>query len=199
MSVKKIMRFIAFLLMLFGITLIYWIKDYMVMISLISTGVFLFAISFIPKKDSSNLNLASFINVFTHFRVALDSEANVYQALSAALTVTNGKLYETLEELINAIEVDHSVTPFISFAKPFNHRFVTHIMINIYMLINHGLEQKRMWQFNFMFETLVKEFNDEQLALHESSYERFLLSLFLGNAIMIFTLMSAAMAMIGAF
>lgn len=56
---------------------------------------------------------------------------------------------------------------------------------------------KRLWQFNYLFETLVKEHNDEEIALHESSYERFNISLFIGTGIMIMTLMISIMGMIG--
>jgi hypothetical protein len=43
----------------------------------------------------------------------------------------------------------------------------------------------------------VKEHNDEEIALHESSYERFNISLFIGTGIMIMTLMISIMGMIG--
>ena len=105
--------------------------------------------------------------------------------------------YIKLEELIKTINTDHSVKPFITFADPFKNRFITHIMINVYMLINHGLDIKRLWQFNFIFETLTKEYSTSVIDLHRSSLERFDILLYLGTGIMMFTLMTSVLALIG--
>lgn len=197
MSPKKLIKALAVLCVLSGLALIYWLRDYIVTGALITIGVFLYFLTSKQDKTKDNLDIANFINVFTHFRVALDSDANVFNALKASLDITSGRLHEELDRLVMTINKDHSVTPFITFAKKFNHRFVTHIMINIYMLINHGLDQKRLWQFNYLFETLLKEYNDAEISLHQSSYERFDLSLFIGSGIMMFTIMGSVLMMVG--
>ncbi len=194
---KLFMRGAAVILIIGGALLVYFMRDYFVAGALLIGGVILFIMSFSKRKEQANITTTNFISVFTHFRVGLDSDANVYQALTATLNVTSGALYALLEQLINSLETDHTVTPFITFAKAFKHRFITHIMINVYMLINHGTDAERLWQFNYMFETLVKEFNEEIIVSHESSYERFNLALFLGTGIMIFTLMGSVMSLIG--
>ncbi len=197
MSLKKLLKALAVLFIISGLALIYWLRNYLIYGPLIVIGIALYYFS--TKKDEikDNLNIANFINVFTHFRVALDSDANVFNALSASLELTSGRMHEELERLISAINKDHSVTPFITFAKKYNHRFVTHIMINIYMLINHGLDPKRLWQFNYLFETLLKEYNDAEISKHQNSYDRFDLSLFLGSGIMMFTIMGSILSLLG--
>lgn len=177
----------------------YFTTDYLIAIFMSITGFLLIFLIPNRKRQRSNLTVHHFINVFTHFRVALESQANIYQSLVAALHGSDGHLYEELEKMVNAIGQNHTVTPYISFAKGFKHRFITHIMINIYMLVNHGTDSKHLWQFNYLFETLVKEHYEEQIALHESSYERFNMSLFLGTAVMMFTLMGSVMTMLGGF
>lgn len=197
MSLNKVIKPIALLLILAGSGLAFFIKDYVIIGILIGGGLILFGVSQIKQKPKDNFTLNDFINVFTHFRVALDSDANVFVALGSSLDYTSGAMHVALEKLVNTLHHDHSVTPFILFAKKFKHRFVTHIMINVYMLINHGLNPKRLWQFNYLFESLVKEYNETQVALHESSYERFNLSLFLGTGIMMFTIMGSILSMFG--
>ncbi|MDY0214873.1 MAG: hypothetical protein RBS24_05085 [Bacilli bacterium] len=197
MSVNKVLKPIGLLSVLGGITTLYFIDNLIISGILILIGIALFIIGNLKKKPKDNLDIASFINMFTHFRTMLDSDANVVSALTSSLEFTSGVMYEALHKLVVNINDDHSVTPFILFAKRFNHRFVLHIMINVYMLINHGLEAKRLWQFNYLFESLIKEFNDEQIALHESSYERFNVSLFLGTGIMMFTIMGTILSMFG--
>lgn len=197
MSLKKLLKALAVLFIISGLALIYWLRNYLIYGPLIVIGIALYYFSTKNDETKDNLNIANFINVFTHFRVALDSDANVFNALSASLDLTSGRMHEELERLISAINKDHSVTPFINFAKKYNHRFVTHIMINIYMLINHGLDPKRLWQFNYLFETLLKEYNDAEISQHQNSYDRFDLSLFLGSGIMMFTIMGSILSLLG--
>lgn len=197
MSLKKLLKALAVLFIISGLALIYWLRNYLIYGPLIVIGIALYYFSTKKDETKDNLNIANFINVFTHFRVALDSDANVFNALSASLDLTSGRMHEELERLISAINKDHSVTPFINFAKKYNHRFVTHIMINIYMLINHGLDPKRLWQFNYLFETLLKEYNDAEISQHQNSYDRFDLSLFLGSGIMMFTIMGSILSLLG--
>ncbi len=197
MSLKKLLKALAVLFIISGLALIYWLRNYLIYGPLIVIGIALYYFSTKKDETKDNLNIANFINVFTHFRVALDSDANVFNALSASLDLTSGRMHEELVRLISAINKDHSVTPFINFAKKYNHRFVTHIMINIYMLINHGLDPKRLWQFNYLFETLLKEYNDAEISQHQNSYDRFDLSLFLGSGIMMFTIMGSILSLLG--
>ena len=185
MLVKWLERSAGLLLIIGGAILYFWKKNLTLALIFAGVGFTIVVITFIPQKQKSNITLADFINVFTHFRVALDNNLNVYRALNITLTTTSGAMSALLESLINALENDHSVTPFINFSLPFKHPLVSQIMINVYMLVNH------------LFETLVKEHNDEEIALHESSYERFNISLFIGTGIMIMTLMISIMGMIG--
>lgn len=197
MKVKKIFFFSGAFLILGALFAYFLFKELYVALGLVVGGVILIIFSFFKRKEKSNLTINTFINVFTHFRVALDSDANVYQALTATLAITKGEMYLKLEGLIQTINSDHTVKPFISFATPFKNRFITHIMINVYMLINHGLEIKRLWQFNYIFETLTKEFSASVIEVHRGSLERFDMLLYLGTGIMMFTLMTSVLALIG--
>lgn len=199
MLVKWLQRSGGILLVIMGAIIFLWKKNLTFSMMFLGSGVLILIVAFIPEKEKSNITLAEFINVFTHFRVALDNKLNVYRALNITFATTSGALASLLESLINALENDHSVTPFINFALPFKHPLVTQIMINVYMLVNHGVDPKRLWQFNYLFETLVKEHNDEEIALHESSYERFNISLFVGTGVMIMTLMISVMGIIGGY
>lgn len=193
---KQLIRIVGLICLFLGVIGFYFSDKQLAILSIVS-GTGLLILSSVSIKKNEVVTVNDFINLFTHFRVSLDSEANVFQALTSCLNVAGGKIYEELEKLITVQREDHSVMPFINFAKFFNNHLVTHIMINIYMLINNGLEPKRLWQFNYIFENLIKENNDHQLLMHENSYERFNTTLFLGTGVLLFTLMSSILTMIG--
>lgn len=197
MSARRSMRVIGTLFLIAGSLIIFLYKNYYLIVILLLGRLTLFSLSFYKKKVVNNLTLVNFINVFTHFRVALDSNSNVFVSLNSAVAVTSGAMFENLTILINDMSNDHTIKPFITFAKPFNDRLVTHIMINLFILVTHGLDQKRLWQFNYVFETLINEHAEQQADAHKASYERFDISLFFGTAILIFTLMNTILSLIG--
>ncbi len=197
MNLKKIFFISGTVLFLAALFTYFIFKQIYVALALVIGGIIFVVLTFLKPKVKSNLTINTFIDVFTHFRVALDSDANVYQALTATLAITKGEMYIKLDELIKLINTDHTVQPFITFASAFKNRFITHIMINVYMLINHGLNVKRLWQFNYIFETLTKEYGAEVIENHRSSLERFEILLYLGTGIMMFTLMTSVLSLIG--
>lgn len=172
------------------------VKRIIILASGIAGLLFYLGVGFKPTKKRP-LTLSEFIEVFTHFRIALDSEDNVYHALEACAKLSKGMLNEHLINLIETIEHNHTVMPFVEFAKKFNNPFVMHIMIHIYLLVDHGMESSRLWQFNYVFEELIKTNNEQQLRVHTDSYERFNMLLFLGSGVVIITIMINILGMIG--
>lgn len=156
---------------------------------MVGISALFFVVSFFIKPKKEKMTLEHFIIAFTSFRVSIDTNANVFNALSEAKKRAPQPISEALEQLITALEADHSVRPFFEFANLFENKLIMHIMVNIYLLINHGIDQKRLWQFNYTFEKLMEINLQQSIAEHESSYELFNTSLYLGTGIVIITLM----------
>lgn len=167
-----------------------------VFLMIISGIIMIFISSLIPNQKKP-LTLNEFIEVFTHFRIALDSADNVYHALEACMKTARDSISDQLIKLLDAIEHNHTVMPFLEFAKPFNNPFITHVMIHIYLLIDHGMEHGRLWQFNYVFEELIKSNHQQLLKIHQDSYERFNMLLFLGAGVVMITLMINILGVIG--
>ena len=94
MNNKKLFIFSGAFALLGALFAYFFFKQIYVAIGLVVGGIIIIIIPFLKRKEKSNLTINTFINVFTHFRVALDSDANVYQALSATLAITKGDIYK---------------------------------------------------------------------------------------------------------
>ena len=64
-----------------------------------------------------------------------------------------------IDELINDIDKDKSINPYINFAKNFKAPVVTNVMMNIYQMVNEGEDEMRLQQFDLLF---VKYFENYQ-------------------------------------
>lgn len=198
MFIKKLIKYGASSVFIIGAAVLYLLKFpplYAAALIILSLFTFIFVKTTPAKK---HFTIHEFIITFTHFRVALDSDANVFHALVTAIERAAPTLAEELQLLHNEMMTDHSVTPYINFAQNFKEPIITHIMINIYLLINHGVDAKRLWQFNYIFETLIKANYDEVLADHKSSYEKYDTVLYFGTAVLMMTILLNVMNLIGA-
>ncbi len=197
MLAKKIIKYSGFSALLATAVVLFFLRfSLIIVVSLVVLSLFL--LFFIKTKTKTTVfTLNDFIMTFTHFRVALDSDANVFYALSASLEAAREPVKTAVKLLHEQMMIDHSVTPYLTFAKSFDNTIVTHIMINIYLLINHGVDQKRLWQFNYIFESLIKMNHEETVANHNASYERFDLFLYIGTGLVLITILLNVMTLIG--
>lgn len=198
MLVKKILKY-GLSSVLFGASIALYFLEFPPLYAVSLVILAFFVLFFIRIKSAkASLTMHDFIITFTHFRVALDSNANVFHALVTSIERAESPLSEELQLLHSEMMVDHSVTPYIKFAKNFKEPIITHIMINIYLLINHGVDAKRLWQFNYIFETLIKANYDELIAEHKNSYEKFDIVLYLGTGVVLVTILLNVITLIGA-
>lgn len=126
--------------------------------SLISVGVmlifdFVFVTRYSKKIDAKNIeNLQDFATLFGYFRIFIHNGYSVYSALKELVLFANDDLKKYLNELLNNIDEDKTVQPFIDFAHHFNEIIVEEMMISIYQLIDDGETSDYLIQFELIFD-----------------------------------------------
>ena len=97
-------------------------------------------------------NLREFAALFGYFRIYLHNGFSVYSALKELLNFANPTLKEYLKELLDEIDKDKSVQPFVKFGKRFNEIIVEEMMISIYQMIDDGESSEYLAQFELIFD-----------------------------------------------
>ena len=97
-------------------------------------------------------NLQEFATLFGYFRIYIHNGFSVYSALKELVNFANPDLKEMLEDLVNEIDEDKSVQPFVKFGKKFNEIIVEEMMISIYQLIDDGETSDYLVQFELIFD-----------------------------------------------
>ena len=126
----------------------------------LATGLgvaFIFDLFFLTRyskliSNKNTENLQEFAVIFGYFRIYLHNGFSVYSALKEILNFANPTLKKDLEELINEIDSDKSVQPFVKFGKKFNEIIVEEMMISIYQMIDDGENSDYLAQFELIFD-----------------------------------------------
>ena len=118
---------------------------------------FLFDLVFLTRYskqiDTKSVeNLQEFATLFGYFRIFIHNGYSVYSALKEITPFANNDLKNHLQKLIDDIDKDKTVQPFIDFAHEFNEIIVEEMMISIYQLIDDGESSDYLIQFELIFD-----------------------------------------------
>ena len=107
------------------------------------------------KQKIENIN--DFICLFTYFKTYLQNDYNIYSALKEISAFANPFSLEKITVLINDIDEDKSVEPFVRFARNYNLLIIEQLMISVYQMIDQGNDSSYMRQFEILFNKLSDE------------------------------------------
>lgn len=118
----------------------------------------------IINKNNSNL-INDFINTFSYFRIYISNNMNVYNAFKEASKYSSPFVKTKLLVLLDEIDEDKSLKPYLNFAKNFNSKKVEEVMIAIYEMVNEGNSESYLNQFISVFTSFkarVEKSNQEK-------------------------------------
>lgn len=136
--------------------------------------IFFYRYKSIEERRNSD-NLADFVELFNFFRIYIHNGFSVYSALKEIKNFANPSLNEKLEDLINEIDQDKTVTPYVKFAQSFKELIIEEMMISIYQMVDDGNDSKYLTQFELIFDkfsslTHQKELENKEKRLGTTSY-----------------------------
>lgn len=104
-----------------------------------------------------------FIRLFTYFQVYLNDGYNIYNALSSIIPFASPTMRMKLERLLQDIDSDKSITPFVEFGNTFDDIQVRQVMLSIYQMVDQGTSESYLQQFRHIFGRL----SDQKHALYK--------------------------------
>ena len=110
------------------------------------------------EKDRSN----EFITLLSYFEMFISNGKNVYTAFKMLLPYSSPFTEKGLNVLLERIDVDKSVEPFINFARLYKNNTFEYLMISIYQMVDIGGDTTRLKEFDFLFSSISKK-NQENM------------------------------------
>ena len=104
-------------------------------------------------KIEDNL-VDEFVKLFTFFGIYIRDGFNVYNALEEIRKYASERFLAMLEQLLEDIEKDKSVAPFVGFGRKFNSLQIKEVMVSVYQMVDEGSGDAYINQFKHLFGKL---------------------------------------------
>ncbi len=111
-----------------------------------------------------------FIDIFSYLRIYLFNQETVYGALNNILEFSSPSMRVRIEKLLEDIDEDKSIEPFINFARQFKNKVIEEVMIALYEMVNSGNKDIYLNQFIKVFEDFK---NRNEIEAEEKRYRFF--------------------------
>lgn len=138
-----------------------------------------------------------FINVFSYFRIYISNYRNVYMSIKEISNYASPFIKIKLIELLDNIDNDKTIKPFITFANYFNDKKIEEVMIAIYEMVNEGNNENYINQFVSIFETYKARIEKTKEEKRTNTFNRICSLSIIGVGILMIIIMLGIVNMIG--
>ncbi len=142
----------------------------------LSIGLLLFAVDAYMylrytnrKKEIKQQHEDEFVTIISYFQMFLSNGNNVYQSFQKCLGYSSEWMQEKIQLFLYAIDQDKTVTPFVEFAKNFQHASANNIMLSIYQMVDEGENGAHMLQFSIIFDQIAQAQHQARIDRKEKS------------------------------
>lgn len=113
--------------------------------------------SFGSKKREEVALEKEFVHIFGFFETYLRNRVPVYSALNQLIAYASDSMADKIRTLIEEIDQNKTVEPYIHFAENFSSLAIKEVMISIYLLVEQGENDLYLRQFSTLFSSFSKE------------------------------------------
>ena len=110
-----------------------------------------------------------FIQIISYFQIFISNHLTVYQCFNLLIPYSSNWMAEQLGILIDQIDNDKTVQPFVDFARKFNDSIVENVMLSIYQMVDQGESNEQLNQFTIFFSQLSKQHQKTMIDKKERS------------------------------
>lgn len=138
-----------------------------------------------------------FINSFTYFKIFLKNKYTINKALKETLDYSSIWMREKIEKLLDQIENDKSVNPYIEFSNNFEETTINEIMLTIYQMVDSGVNVDYLNNFTYIFDELKKSNEKIMLNKEEKKISNKTMFCLIGAGIFTLALMIGVIGILG--
>ena len=192
---------VNFALLVVGVLLFVFLKD-LIYSAIVLGLMFIFSLLFLTRyskriSQKNTENLQDFATLFGYFRIFIHNGYSVYSALKELLNFANSDLEKGIQNLLDEIDSDKSVQPFIKFSKQFNEIIIEELMISIYQLIDDGESSDYLIQFELIFDKFSEILYSKYLKSKDSKLATLSSAPLIGSCFLIVVLTIGIISIIG--
>ena len=144
-------------------------------------------------KDREN----ELITILSYFDVYIRNNNNVYQCFISLIPFCSRWMKGRIETLINEIDKDKTVQPFVNFANNFTNIATQSLMLSIYQMVDQGESAEQLSHFNLLFDEVSKNRNKEMVEQKDKSLSNMAVFPLIGAGLITVTLTISILMILG--
>ena len=123
------------------------------------------------EKAQEMNHIDEFVSLLSYFKIFISNKNNVYNSLKMLLPYSSPFLQENLQILLDSIDSDKSVGPYVSFANKFHSHVIESLMLSIYQMVDTGANENGFNEFDVLFNNIRAKYNDELIDKNKKSLD----------------------------
>ena len=109
------------------------------------------------EENRQQGRIHAFIDAFNVLKVFLSNGYNVYRSLEETIKYVKPQVREPLMLLVEDIDADKTLTPYIAFARLFKVNIIEQLMVALYQMDIEGGDIRQLEGFEYMFDQFRSE------------------------------------------
>ncbi|MCQ2742841.1 MAG: hypothetical protein MJ239_06065, partial [Bacilli bacterium] len=98
-----------------------------------------------------------FVTLFSYFSIFISNGFNVYSALKETLPYCPKSIKPELAKLVDGIDQDKSVAPFLIFSTQFSSLSIKEVLLSVYQMVDEGGGEAHLARFTYLFRALSED------------------------------------------
>ena len=123
------------------------------------------------EKEIERNHVDEFVSLLSYFKIFVSNKNNVYNSFKMLLPYSSSYLQEHLQILLNSIDVDKSIGPYVSFASKFHSHVIESLMLSIYQMVDNGVNENGFNEFDVLFNNIRAKHNEELIDKNKKSLD----------------------------
>ena len=168
LSFPKEMLIIFSIIILFvgGAFAVYFYFKELYISIIIGVGGFILVFFYISRysnleREIEKNHVRELISLLNYFEIFISNKNNVYTSLKMLIPYSSTFMDEAISSLLNQIDSDKTVGPYINFAQKFNNRIIDSLMLSIYQMVDNGEDDNQFSEFDLLFSNVREKYQDE--------------------------------------
>lgn len=123
------------------------------------------------ERKQEKERVDQFVSLISYFEIFISNGHNVYTSFKMLLDYCDSFLNEAITNLLNQIDVDKTVGPYITFASKFNDHIVESLMLSIYQMVDNGEGAMNLNEFDILFNNIKEKYQEDLIENKKKSLE----------------------------
>ena len=158
-----------------GLSFIFLLNQMLIGIIAIAIGViiiyfYISRYSTLERKQQKS-HVDQLISLISYFEIFISNGHNVYTSFKMLLEYSDSFLQDAITSLLNQIDVDKTVGPYITFASKFNDHIVESLMLSIYQMVDNGEDAINLNEFDILFNNIKDKYHNDLIENQKKSLD----------------------------